>query len=216
MSPPSRRALRAALRSAETAQHLVPGVGCVADLEALEGLGGESAAGDVVARARLMRERLGVKVRHVLHHIVERLVRAARRVIAAALVRHLKTQTGGELFHRFGEGHVVVVHEEAEHRAVLAAAEAVIELLVRAHPEGGRLFAVERAAGLVLASGLFQLHAQPDDFHDVRAGNEFVDEVLRDASQVLAPCVLCGESTSRQACHGARALAAGKISRVSA
>ena len=82
---------------------------------------------------------------------------------------------------------MVVVHEEAEHRAVLAAAEAVVELLVRAHPEGRGFLGVERTAGLVLAAGLLQRHAPADEFHDISAGDELVDEVLGDASQVPRP-----------------------------
>src|SRR5207237_597166 len=69
--------------------------------------------------------------------------------------------------------------------AVLAAAEAVVELLVRAHRERGGLLVVERAAGLVFAPGLLQRHAGADDLHDVGAGDQLVDEVLGDASQVL-------------------------------
>src|SRR6185312_6327430 len=77
-----------------------------------------------------------------------------------------------------GESRTVVYHEESQHRAMRSAAEAVIELLVRADPEGGRLLVVERAAGPELASGLFQLHARADDLHDIRAGDELVDERL--------------------------------------
>jgi hypothetical protein len=110
---------------------------------------------------------------------------------------------------------VIVIHEESEHRAVLAAAEAVVELLVGAHPEGRGFLVVERAAGLVLAPGLLQLHARADDLHDVGAGDEFVDEVLRNASQVPtvpgAQANLHRGSLPRRARRGSR-----QISRVSA
>ena len=59
----------------------------------------------------------------------------------------------------------VVLHQEAERGAVRAAAEAVVELFVRAHPERRRLLVVERAAGLPLAPGLLQLDARADDVH---------------------------------------------------
>jgi hypothetical protein len=62
-----------------------------------------------------------------------------------------------------------------------AAAEAVEELLVDADPERRRLLVVERAAGLVLAPGLLQLHAAADHLDDVGAGDELVDEVLGNA-----------------------------------
>ena len=139
--------------------------------------------GDVVARARLACQALGIEARHFLHQLIERLIGAlARAVVGTALVRHLEPEARGQFLDRLGERHVVMVHEEAEHRAVLAAAEAVIELLVRAHPEGGGLLVVERAAGLVLAPRLLQLYAGADDLHDIGAGDELVDEVLRDAS----------------------------------
>ena len=63
-----------------------------------------------------------------------------------------------------------------------AAAEAVVELLVRAHGERRRLLVVERAAGLVLAPGALQLHAAADHLDDVGAGDQLVDEVLGDAA----------------------------------
>src|SRR6185312_16427279 len=58
--------------------------------------------------------------------------------------------------------------------------EAMIELLLRAHPEGGGVLVVEGAAGLVLAARFLQLHARADDLHDVRAGDQLVDEALGD------------------------------------
>ena len=61
-----------------------------------------------------------------------------------------------------------------------AAAEAVVELLVRAHPERRRLLVVERAAGLALAAGFLELHAAADQLHDVGARDQLVDEGLRD------------------------------------
>jgi hypothetical protein len=78
-----------------------------------------------------------------------------------------------------GERKAVVIHEEAEDCAVRAAAEAVIELLFGAYPERRRFFAVEGAAGLVLATRLFQWDARTDDFRDIGAGNQLIDEGLR-------------------------------------
>ena len=63
-----------------------------------------------------------------------------------------------------------------------AAAEAVVELLVGAHPERRRLLVVERAAGFALAAGLLELHAAADQLHDVGACDQLVDEGLRDAA----------------------------------
>ncbi len=68
--------------------------------------------------------------------------------------------------------------------AVLAAAEAVIELLFRADPERGRLFAVERAAGFVLAPLLLERHARADDLGDIGARDQLVDEGFGDSAHV--------------------------------
>ncbi len=56
----------------------------------------------------------------------------------------------------------------------------MVELLGGADEEGGGLFPVEGAAGGVFAPLLLQGDAAMDDLHDVRAGEEFIDEVLGD------------------------------------
>src|SRR5690606_24956973 len=63
-----------------------------------------------------------------------------------------------------------------------AAAEAVVELLVRADREGRSLFLVERAAGAVVAAGLLQGHALAHHLDDIGAVEQVVDEGLRDQS----------------------------------
>ena len=97
-------------------------------------------------------------------------------------MRHLEPDPVREFLDGFREWQLIVLHEETERGAVRAAAEAVIELLVRAHPERGGLFVVERAAGLELAPGLFQRHAAADEFDDVGTGDKLVDEGLGNAA----------------------------------
>src|SRR5262249_1099369 len=145
-------ALALGIAAPETTQYLVPGAGGVADREALLGRGREAALRQVLARARLARELFRVEARNARHQLVQRLIRARRGTVDAALVRHLEAEAHGELLDGLGEGHVIVIHEKAERGTVLAAAEAVIELLVRAHPEGRGFLGVERTAGLVLAA----------------------------------------------------------------
>src|SRR5256884_4176917 len=72
-------ALAIGVRGAEAAQHLVPGVGRVADREALDGLGGKSPLGEIVAGACFARETLRVAGRDARHQLVERLLGAAGR-----------------------------------------------------------------------------------------------------------------------------------------
>src|SRR6185312_5931447 len=182
---------RLALRLARTEalQHRIPGVRRVADAELREGVGSQPAACQVLAGAGLTRERLGVELRYPRHELVELLGVARCGGRAAAFVRHFQSQPARELLDGLGEGHAVVLHQKAQHRAVRAAAEAVIELLLRAHPEGGGLLVVEGTAGLVLAARFLQLHARADDLHDVRAGDQLVDEALGDDGWVLLAAV---------------------------
>ena len=135
----------------------------------------------VFARALVAAQALAEVQRGPLHRDVELVVRIRRAGGGTAFARHLESRARGEFLDRLDEAEVVVFHDEAEHRAVRAAAEAVIELLVDADPERRRLLVVERAARLVFAPGLLQLHAAADHLEDVGAGDEFVDEVLGDA-----------------------------------
>ena len=176
-------ALAVGVGGAEAPQHLVPRVRRVAKTEARDGFGCQSTLREVIAGARIARQALRVEARDPCHQFEQRLIGAPRAAVDAALVRDFQAQSRGELLDGLRKRQVIVIHEEAEHRTVLAAAEAVIELLVGAHPEGGGLLVVERAAGLVLATGLLQLHACADHLHDVGAGDQLVDEVLGDASQ---------------------------------
>ena len=96
--------------------------------------------------------------------------------------RHFEADARGQILDGFDEAQVIVLHQEAERRAVRAAAEAVIELLVRHDREGRRFLAVKRAAGLEFLALLFQRHAAADQLDDVGAGDQLVDEVLWNAS----------------------------------
>jgi hypothetical protein len=100
---------------------------------------------------------------------------------------HGQIQLAGQLFHRFHEAQAVVVHEEAQRRTVRTAPEAVIELLFGTHREGRSFFVVEGAEALKIASRLFELDAAPDDFNDVAAGQQVVDEGLCNLASHATP-----------------------------
>ena len=105
--------------------------------------------------------------------------------IAAALqglAGHFESYALREVGDGVEELHLLVLHEKADHGAVRAAAEAMIELLVGTYPEGGGLFVVERAACLEFAPGFLERHACADDFDDVGARDDFVDERLWNAA----------------------------------
>src|SRR5690606_15936840 len=67
------------------------------------------------------------------------------------------------------------------------APEAVVELLGRRHGEAGRTLVVERAARRVLLALPLERHARIDHFDDVGAGQQVVDEGIRDACHLSAP-----------------------------
>src|SRR5687768_1657022 len=101
-------------------------------------------------------------------------------MLASLFFRHFHADRLREILHRVDEAKAPVFHEETDGGAVCSAAEAVIELLCRAHRERRRLFRMKRAAGGVIRPGAFQLHIAVDDFDDVDAVEQVLDELLRD------------------------------------
>ena len=90
--------------------------------------------------------------------------------------------SAGQALDRLNEAHVIEFHQEANRRAVRAAAEAVIETLARADGKRRRFFVMKRAAGLEFAARFLELHAPANDLDDVGAGDQIVDEILRNQS----------------------------------
>ena len=83
--------------------------------------------------------------------------------------------------HRLREGEVFDLHDEADHAAALAAAEAVVDLLVRRDGERGRFLAVEGAEPEHVRPALLpQTHVARDDVDDVVARDQFVYESVRE------------------------------------
>ena len=123
---------------AVAAEQGVPPGGRVADAEALRwSPRSRPRRLQIVLRARLAAQRLPEEQGCAFHRDVQLVMRVRRRR-GAAFARHLQAGARSEFLDRLDEAEVVVVHDEAERRAVRAAAEAVIELLVRAHRERRR------------------------------------------------------------------------------
>ena len=103
-------------------------------------------------------------------------------------------------------------HQEADGRAVRAAAEAVVELLGGRHREGRRLFIVERTQPLVVGSRLAQLDGLADHVDDIDAGQQLLDEGLRDQTIAGVPpqadrrARTLAETAARSACPASRVL----------
>ncbi len=168
------------LRRAELVEHRAPGIGGVAEAEALGGAAVDAALLQVVDRCRVFPEALLPEALDARHQ-VEEFVIAARRAIRL-VARHLHAHRVGEALDRLDETHVVELHEEADRRAVGAATEAVIEALRRAHGERRCFLVMERTAGLELPAGLLQLHAAADHFDDIGPCDQVVDEILGNQS----------------------------------
>ena len=98
--------------------------------------------------------------------------------LLAALALHLHAGTAGQLLHRLGEAQVVELHQKTQGVTVRPAAEAVIELLVMADREGGRVLLMERAETAVVAPALLELHALGNDVDDIGPRQQVIDEAL--------------------------------------
>jgi len=83
----------------------------------------------------------------------------------------------GELFDCLAEALMLVLHEETDGAAMGAAAEAMVELLLATDSKGGGLLVVKGAACLIVLSRLAQVDAVVDEFDDVGASEQVVDEI---------------------------------------
>ena len=128
--------------------------------------------GRLGVRAELFAEVLG----RLAEHAIERR-EIGRSWAGLALLGQFEARLAGEVLDGVEKAEALVLHEEADGAAVRPAAEAMVELLLAADREGGGLLVVERAAGLVVLSGLAQGDATVDEVDDVGAGEEGVDEV---------------------------------------
>src|SRR5690606_15005305 len=85
-----------------------------------------------------------------------------------------------QLLHRLGKVQALEVRQEADGIAPGAAAETVIELLVRADAERGGRLVVEGAEGRIVLAGLLQLDPRADHLDHIGASKKIVNETLRD------------------------------------
>ena len=166
-------------------EQVVPAGRREADAEVTGDLAGQAATLEVIHRVLALRmafQGLAIVLGSGIEQRVERRVhRLARCAPAPAfLARHIHAGALGQFLDRLGKFQLIVVHDEAEGIAAGAAAEAVVELLVRADGERGGLFLVERAAGAVVLAGLLQLDARAHHIDDVGAVEQVIDEGLRD------------------------------------
>ncbi len=174
----------------EAVAHVVEVVGRVADAEFCDGLGGDAAAGEVLAGAGGFG---GFELRlEVLRGgLVDVDELAAQAGFAGLFGRgelalgQRDAGLGGDGADGFGEADVFDLHDEGEDVALLVAAEAVEVAVGGVDGEGAGLFLVEGAeAGVVLGAGFAQLHVVADDLDDVGLLLDELGEVVGHAEGV--------------------------------
>ena len=174
--------------AAQMPEQVVPARRREAQAEVAGNLAGQATALEVLHRSlarRMALQRLAVVVGGVAQQGVQRRLDLRLRRLPAAiavLVRDFQPGLARQLLDRLGKLQLVQIHQKADGIAARAAAEAVVELLVRAYREGGRLFLMEGAAGAVVLAGLLQLDARSHHLDDVGAVEQVVNETLGDQS----------------------------------
>jgi len=134
----------------------------------------------------VIRASLGQRIGHGQR--LRLLGRALRRWDLVVDVGHDHAHVLGQVLDGVDEAHTRVLDQEADRRAVGAAAEAVIELLGRADSEAGRFFVMERAQAHEVGAALFQLDVAADDIDDVDTVEQIGDESLRNHFALLSVC----------------------------
>lgn len=181
----------------EHTQQVVPAGRCIAETKPCRHLTADTAPAQVVDGLRgigVLAQLDGEVPGGMFEDVVQRPV--VGRLFEAGLARHLEAEVCGQFLDRLGEAQAVVFHQEAQRRAVCAAAEAMVELLDRTDGERGCLFVVEGTAGVELAAGLLQWYAAADDLDDIGPREQFIDEVLGDGAGHVTSLArrICGGS----------------------
>ena len=115
------------------------------------------------------------------------LYRACARLGRRLVFRHCEPGLLCKVVHCVHEAERRVLHQEADRIAMRAAAETVIRLARWTDREARRLLAMKRTKAFVIDACLSQLDLAPDDFDDVDARKQLLDERRRDHRGSLAP-----------------------------
>ena len=112
--------------------------------------------------------------------------RAFLRVPVIGILRHLHSGTFGQKCHRIRIGEIFDLHDEVDHAAALAAAEAVVELACRIHRERRSPLIMKRTEPEEICSAaLPEGDVTADDIDDVTALRQFLNKVFRKGHGVL-------------------------------
>ena len=167
------------------AGQMVPAVGCIAQAETGRNAAGQSALLEVVNGDLGCAQLLAVILAGLFQHVGERGLLllafggAGALFRAGVVIRHLQAVLLCQILHGFDEAHAVVFHQETDGIPVLAAAEAMVELLGRADGERGRFLPVKRAQAEEVGARLAQLHVAAHHLDHIDAGEQILDEAVR-------------------------------------
>ena len=100
--------------------------------------------------------------------------------LAGVVFGHGQPGVAGQFVHGLDEAHAEVLHQEVDGRAMGAAAETVVKLLGGRDGKGRRLFVVKRTQPLVIGTRLLQFDRPTHHIDDVDAGQQLLNERLRD------------------------------------
>ena len=158
---------------------------------------------EVLHRVRVLLELVAVGVAGAFQHVVQGGLLELGGGLALALLRadvllrHDHADLASQVIHGFHEAHARMLHQKADGIAVLAAAEAVVELLGGADAEGRGLFAVEGAQPHEVGAAFFELHVATHHIDDIDAGQQLLDEGLGNGHGRYCP--VCAWRASRAA-----------------
>ncbi len=161
-----------------------PALRGIAQAEVFCDLARESATLEVVDGPRCILQLLAIGLAGLFQHVGQRglllpLLGRARPILRAGLIlRNLQPVVLGQVAYGLDKAHAGVFHQEVDGVAMLAAAEAVVELLGGADRERRRLLGVERAQSHEIGPPLLELYVAADDLHDVDARKQLLDEGL--------------------------------------
>jgi len=165
--------IRLVLAAAKLAQQTIPAGGSIADLVSLDDVRAQAALLQVGNGMRVLRELFAVPRAGGSQHFKQGSLGPRGRT---GFTWDVEACLPGQLFHRIDELETFKIHHEADGRTVGSAAEAVIKLLLRADGKRRCFLAVERAAGLEFLAGAPQWHAPADQFDDIDAAKQLLDE----------------------------------------
>ena len=164
---------------------MVPAMRRIAQAEAGRNAAGQPALLEVVNGDLGCAQLLAVVIAGFFQHVGERGLLllafggAGALFRAGVVIRHLQAVLLCQILHGFDEAHAVVFHQETDGIPVLAAAEAMVELLGRADGERGRFLPVKRAQAEEVGARLAQLHVAAHHLDHIDAGEQILDEAVR-------------------------------------